>query len=134
MESHPWSVLIGGAPGPISIHTPDACYQASGYEVEPVTHYSFSSAAGSSPAEFFTTQMVKRRSAEQTHLRIFWSWNSAGTWSVPESPRLAFAQCPVLYKLYLIRETGAPGEVTDGDPCVRFMQRFLPELQQALFQ
>ena len=44
-----------GRPGPISIHTPDACYAASGYEVTaPVRVTPWPTCRG--PAEFWTTE------------------------------------------------------------------------------
>ena len=35
-------------------------------------------------------------------LRVRWSWNATNKWSPPDNARLAFADQPFLYKLYLI--------------------------------
>jgi hypothetical protein len=64
---------------------------------------------------------------------VFWSWNAGGIWQVADSPRLAFARFPVLFKLHLVRELAVPGEPPVDDPCVNLMQLLLPELQKLFF-
>jgi hypothetical protein len=121
-------LLACGRPGPVSIHTPDVCYAASGYEVEPPQRY----AAPGGSAEFFASRLSKKKAAEQTWLRILWSWNAGGAWQVADNPRLAFAKGGRLYKLYLIREMARPSEALDSDPCVTFLPALLPALQKEL--
>jgi Protein of unknown function (DUF3485) len=124
--------LIGGRPGPVSIHTPDVCYGGNGYDVaQPVKHAAPAEAGAG--AVFLTAQFVKTRAAEQTRLRIFWAWSANGTWGVPDNPRVAFARSPVLYKLYLIRELPAGKQPVQDDPCNELMRVLLPELQRLLF-
>jgi hypothetical protein len=112
-----------------TIHTPDVCYGASGYNVIGKTRYTLH--LPESDPDFFTAEMDKTSNTDQTRLRLFWSWYAAGRWEVSESPRLAFARHVVLYKLYVIREMTNPCE-PDDDPCVEFMRQLLPELQRVL--
>jgi len=84
-------------------------------------------------AEFQTAQFDKTKAADQKHLRVFWSWNAGGIWQISDSPRLAFARFPVLFKLHLVRELAVPGEPPDDDPCVNLLHLLLPELQILFF-
>jgi hypothetical protein len=67
-------------------------------------------------------------------LRIFWTWFGDGTWRAPESPRLAFAPLPALYKLYVVRELPPRGERSEDDPSLDLLRRLLPALGRALGQ
>jgi hypothetical protein len=120
--------LVGGRPGPVSIHSPDVCYGASGYDV--VTPTRFDAPTG---GEFRTARFVRTRSSEQTKLRIFWAWSANGDWRIPETPRVAFAGAGVLYKLYLIRDLPAREPPLADDPCNDFLSLLLPELKRTLF-
>jgi hypothetical protein len=125
--------VVSGLPGPVSIHEPGDCYQASGFDVGEAEHVNMPAGEGMKESEFLTASLSRLRSAEQTRLRIYWAWNATGAWQVPESPRWTFARAPVLYKLYLLREM-QPGEdraIEDG--CRAFMRQFLPVLQRGLF-
>jgi hypothetical protein len=122
--------LVCGRPGPVAIHTPDVCYAASGYEAENSTTFAPSLGPTLPAAEFKTAQFVRTKAAEQTNLRVIWSWNAGGAWTVSDSPRFAFARQPVLYKLHLVRELASPNEPLADDPCIEFMQFLLPELQK----
>jgi hypothetical protein len=125
--------LAFGQSGPVSIHTPDVCYVASGFEAASINRFAPALEPSQPRAEFQTAQFIRTRTAEQKYLRVFWSWNAGGVWRVSDYPRLAFApRYPVLYKLHLVREMATPDEPLDDDPCVEFMQRLLPELQRSV--
>ncbi len=125
--------LVCGRPGPVSIHPPDACYRASGYQVRSPQKFVAAIDALTPTPEFRVAHMLKTKAAEQTQLRVFWSWSATGTWQVPQDPRLTFARYPALFKLYLIRDVSSAGEPLEGDPCVDLMRQLLPELQRSLF-
>jgi hypothetical protein len=125
-------LLACGRPGPVSIHTPDVCYAASGYEVESPTRREVPAGDGLT-AEFFTARLTRTRATEQTFLRIYWSWHAAGAWQVADNPRLAFSSQQRLYKLYVLREMARPNESLEGDPCAAFLSVLLPELKRGLF-
>jgi hypothetical protein len=86
-----------------------------------------------SGAEFWTADAKKQKSTELSRLRIFWAWNGGDGWQAADNPRLAFVQYALLYKLYLVRELPAAGDLPDDDPCVELLYLLLPELQRALF-
>lgn len=123
-------LVVTARPGPACIHTPDACYVASGYKFTSIGKYT---TKGEMPSEFFTAPFWKQKAADQRNLRILWSWNATGSWQAPDSPRLAFARYPVLHKLYLIRETATPEEPLEGDPCLEFMEHFQQAFHRVMF-
>src|SRR5262249_26693898 len=122
-----------GRPGPVSIHTPDVCYGASGYTVGANSQFTTPADVAAPPAQFKTALMSQTKVAGQTQLRIFWSWSANGTWQVPDDARSAFARHPVLYKLYLVRELMNANEPVEEDPCVELMRQLLPELKRSVF-
>jgi hypothetical protein len=121
--------VVCGRPGPVSIHTPDVCYGASGFNVGARVRKTVSGGA-----EFWTADAVKTQAVEEKQLRIFWGWSAGNGWKAAEDARQAFPRVPVLYKLYVLRDlNGADAKEGDGEPCVRFMQVLLPALDRALY-
>jgi hypothetical protein len=125
-------ILASGRPGPVSIHSPDVCYVASGYDEAQGQAYRPRLDDGLPRAEFRTAHFVKTKSGSQTHVRVWWSWNAGGTWSVPESPRVAFAAYPVLYKLHLLREMAGANDTPDDDPAHELLRLLLAEFHKSL--
>jgi hypothetical protein len=125
--------LFCGRSGPVSIHTPDVCYAGSGYDVGTPSRHTIAGRAGAPPADFKTAQFFKTSATDRSQLRIFWSWNATGAWTVPDNPRFAFAHRPFLYKLYVIREMTESTESLEGEPCRELMELLVPELQRCLF-
>jgi hypothetical protein len=123
--------LVCGRPGPVSIHTPEACYVASGYTVGPRSRVRPDGEATAD--EFWTADAVRTNASDETRLRLFWGWNAGPGWVAADSPRLTFARQPVLHKLYVLRELGSPGDPARGEPCQDFLQVLLPELRRSLF-
>jgi hypothetical protein len=120
--------LVCGRPGPVSIHTPDSCYTASGYDFgarSPVTV-----APG---VDFWTADAVRVKATEETRLRLFWAWNSGQGWSAPDDARTNFARYPVLHKLYVLRELNSLAEPVKDDPVLLFLRALLPEMDARLF-
>jgi hypothetical protein len=122
-------LLVGGRPGPVSIHTPDVCYGASGYQVTTPEKVEVPGLA----ANFWVAQMVKKKAGEEKRLRVFWSWNAGRGWTASDSPRFAFAAGGLLFKLYLVRELVHGDEPLKDDPCLQLLPQLAPELQKSLF-
>jgi len=123
--------LVCGKPGPVAIHTPDACYRASGFEVATPTKITVGGSG--TRAEFLYADLNKKTAAEHIRQRIFWSWSAAGDWQVPDDPRKEFVWQPVLFKLYVIREQSAANEPVDDDPCTDLIRQLVPQLRQIMF-
>lgn len=124
--------IVCDRPGPVSIHTPDVCYEAVGYEVTKPARFTPPAAGGAGPT-FWTARFHKKRGADGANdLRIFWSWNAGQGWQAADDARLAFARFPALFKLYVIHETAGDDSLADG-PALDLMKQLLPELQRTLF-
>jgi hypothetical protein len=126
-------LLVCGRPGPTSLHSPEICYPGAGFTpaAAPVRK-AFEASASGSLGDFWAGQFQKAGPAPEA-LRIFWSWNGAGTWEAADTPRLHFAHHRALYKLYVIRQLPRPDEPLAQDPTLDFLDHFLPQVQRTLF-
>ncbi|MGH7171694.1 MAG: exosortase-associated EpsI family protein [Gemmataceae bacterium] len=126
-------LLVCGRAGPVSLHTPDVCYQGRGYHLsEPQTRRDVPMENQPEPVKFWVGQFQKD-GAVPDPLRIFWVWGTNGHWEAPDNPRLAFARADALYKLYVIRDLPRTDDPLDKDPALEFVKVFLPQLQGRLF-
>jgi hypothetical protein len=121
-----------GRPGPVSIHTPDVCYAASGFKGDNQQEYTLPAKSAAPGSVFYTDRFRREKSTDRTQLRIFWSWSAGEKWEVAENPRLSFFGSPILYKLYVIRETGSQPEPLEADPCLEFLDVLLPALKRTV--
>ncbi|MFM9961953.1 MAG: exosortase-associated EpsI family protein [Planctomycetaceae bacterium] len=152
-------VLLSGPTGPLAVHPPTACYQGAGYQQagatretvielpvaevvrlqnkSPEAHRSLTTSTTSNATTrhvFAIADFYLPTRPEQSHPRIYWAWSAAGTWSVPESPRLEFSGSPVLFKLYVTCECPLGSQKTKAAPIDEFLRLLLLELQQQVFQ
>jgi hypothetical protein len=125
-------VLVSGRPGPVSIHAPDYCYPASGYNAEAWTLHKVVFDPAHPPAEFKTGLVTKTQASSQTQLRVMWSWYASGSWSVPDNPRLAFAGQRTLYKIHLVREALSTQDDLENDPSGELVRELLAAFQRLL--
>jgi hypothetical protein len=130
-------VLICGRPGPISVHTPDVCFQSEGRRMlgQPAKRLIAYASPDEAPrtSQFFTAEFRRQSAGTTNSVRVYWTWNAARSWSAPDNPRLTFAASPALYKLYVSRETEEVTAPPESDPCEEFLRLYLPELDRALF-
>jgi hypothetical protein len=126
-------LLLGGLPGDITTHTPDACYPGAGYTLDSPSAYDLPYGVDSRDLAGFRTAVARRGGTSPSVLRIFWSWNASKGWVAPDDARWRFAHEPALCKLYIVRETA--GDVVDpgADPCNEFLNVFLPEFDRSVF-
>jgi hypothetical protein len=127
--------LVNGRPGPVSTHTPEACYGALGYTVARRREVALDTPGGE--AHFWTSDAVRARVGEQTKVRLFWAWNGGEGWRAAGDARQQFPRFryPVLHKLYVLRELAGMAGKPDGkdEPCLAFLEALVPELERALF-
>jgi hypothetical protein len=119
--------LVCGRPGPVSIHTPEVCYGASGYMVgarQPVV-------LPGDRGRLWKTDAVRTSATDEIRLRVFYGWHSHAGWVAPDDPRPAFARERVLHKLYVVRELGSLAESKD-EPCEEFLQALLLALDRTV--
>jgi hypothetical protein len=123
--------LVCGRPGPISVHTPDICFEGAGYRMTAAP--AKFPLEFNPPDEFWQVKFVKEATEGQKYVRVFWAWNSDGHWQVPENPRWTFARSKALFKLYVVHDLPQPGQPPEKDPSLELMRVLLPELKKCLF-
>jgi hypothetical protein len=121
--------LVCGRPGPVSIHTPDACYGASGYEVGRSEKVHLPGRYGA----LWKTDATRKTATDEVHIRILYGWHTAAGWHAPANARQSFAREKVLHKLYLVRELGGSHESGKEEPCEDLLRVLLPELDRTVF-
>ncbi len=127
-------LLVCGYPGPVSVHSPEACFPAAGYTLIGVpTRYQAPFSSGARPAEFWKAGFSGGSGLVPAHRTTYWAWNATGAWQAPDQPRWAFASSPILYKLYVSCETIPADEGLESSVCEAFLADLLPALQQTLF-
>ena len=126
--------IVCGRPGPVSLHTPEVCYPGVGYEMVEKRPETLSVPVDRKEdrAELAWADFERHSVFPPEHIRIYWSWKTTGTWSVPYSPRVAFGSQLFLYKLYLIHRTGGAMEAAEDASYTGFLLQLLPELNQWL--
>jgi hypothetical protein len=122
--------VVCGRPGPVSIHTPDACYGASGYEVGRSDRISVPQGKG----ELWKTDAARKTATDEVRVRVYYGWHTAAGWQAPDDARTAFAREKVLHKLYLVRELVGSNDSPRAEPCEDLMRLLLPALDRALFE
>jgi hypothetical protein len=128
------SVLLAcGRSGPLSVHTPEACYAGAGFELAgaPVRD-ALQTGKGSGPAEFWKAKFSKPAAGQ--HLRVFWSWHAPGGWHAADSPRLTFAGLAALHKMYVTCELLTGDGRQEDAACAEFMALLLPQLDKTVFR
>jgi hypothetical protein len=113
--------IVCGRPGPISIHTPDVCYGASGFTVGRPRRANVPGDKG----QFWTADAMKGSATGETKLRIYWGWNDGSGWLAVDDARQTYPRSPVLYKLYVIRELSNSTK-DENEPSLRFVQSLVP--------
>jgi exosortase len=122
-------LLICGRPGPISVHTPDVCYEGAGYRMGLRREVTFDKMLPE-PSEFWSAYFYKGRNPEPLH--ILWGWKDGPGWRAPGSPRLTFLGSEALYKLYVLRQMDTTPPAATDETVNRFLELLLPELERSL--
>jgi hypothetical protein len=125
-------LIVCGRGGPISVHTPDVCYEGAGYrQLAPERQTDLD--PGDGRKDVFYVARFGAPGVVPKQMEIYWGWSLDGvTWQAPRNPRLALARSRALYKMYVVREFAPNSRQADADTCEAFLRRVLPELRQAL--
>jgi hypothetical protein len=135
--------LIVGHARDISAHTPNICYQASGFEKQSDNDSPYPmSFPGQPPAQFWTNKFFQEDITGRRLRRVFWSWfnpeNEAHegkvVWEAPSNPRHIFGNTRALYKMYFTSEMQDLMETTEQSASLRFARDFMPIVNNALAQ
>ncbi len=112
--------IISGVPGAVSTHTPDVCYQASGYRLLHGIQRETITLSDGGTATFFVSDFEKKKEASVERLRIRWAWTTGGAWEAPDYARFHYMKAGELYKLYVATPLPeADGKVAADSPGVQ---------------
>jgi hypothetical protein len=128
------ALVVCGPPGPVAVHTPEVCYEGTGYVTAPPKETLTLPAEGGHSADtFWVADYAKEVSPLPRFLRVIYGMSSDGTWKATSTPRVDFAGVPVLCKIYVVRETTSGDEPVKGDPGAEFLAAFVPVLKRSVF-
>ena len=131
------AAIMVGLPGPMSVHTPEACYPAAGFtqlrnSLQRVPLRELSPDAGS--GELVRIDFVEPKS--ELPVRVYQGWFDGVSWSRPQYPRLVFFSRTHLFKLQVYAPLTPPpfaedqSELIDGP--AEFLRDALPLLTRLL--
>ncbi len=126
--------LVSGKGYHCTIHTPDYCYVAAGYETLQSPEGFSVEVPQVGSAEFLNAIFKKETATETTELRILWSYSEDGKWTAPKLAKYQFGNKPALYKVYLISQIKGARPKLNEDPTVAFAKEFFPAISSPLFQ
>jgi hypothetical protein len=125
-------LVVCGRPGPIAVHTPDVCYEASGYTAVELPTVQEIRGSGESHAEVRSALFRKQNTASPEALRIAWAWSAGDPWRAPDNPRVVYAASRYLYKVYVLHQEWPDAEDGGSAVMVEFLRELLPVLNRAL--
>jgi hypothetical protein len=124
-------ILVCGSPGPISVHTPDVCFQSQGYVMISEPKRLELEIAKDRSAVFWWADFQQDQGVFKRTLRTFWSWKGLDSWRAVDHPRLQFAACPVLNKLYVACPLTGLEEPGSIEPGGHFLKSLITTLEQS---
>ena len=125
--------ILVGPPGPISVHTPDICYSSQAYKITDKRKPKKISGRDR-PDERFWAMTFQPKAIGSRPLRVYYAWSDGGTWVAQKDGRYAFAGRTHLFKIQLAAKLPYDTGKNAEDPCEEFLQAFLPQLDDVLFQ
>jgi hypothetical protein len=124
-------LLVCGRPGAVGAHTPDICFAGAGFRMQGEAARQVIKTDEGQAAEFWTATFTRPGLMAES-VRVWWAWGASGEWTASDSPRLAFARYPAIYKLYVVSKSPAPGQNFADDPGRKFIVTMLPKISKAL--
>ena len=126
--------LVCGTSRHITLHTPDLCYRAAGFDSEGEPTSASIDAGLPQPAEFVTGRFYKEEGGALQRLEVMWSFSSDGQWHGPRWARSSLAGRNAIYKVYLIGPMPSPQQSQKEDsPTITFAREAMPTIQTVLF-
>jgi hypothetical protein len=121
-------IVLCGRPAPLAAHTPDICFENSGYRMEDEPQvFTPEHSRGDS---FWQARFS--RPGEPGAFQVYWAWSDGGSWIAAGDARLEFARRPALYKLYLVCPLTITAKPNQPDPAQRLLADLLPDLHRCL--
>jgi hypothetical protein len=124
------AVLLGPF-GPISVHTPEICYSSREYDIQDARQRTTIRSEAPSTDELWSITF-RARTVSADILRVYYGWNDGTSWSAPETPRMAYAGSPFLYKLQLACYASSQADARASDAGRDFLAHLLPAMDRII--
>ena len=113
-------MLIMGAAGPTSVHTPDICYNSSQYKkTDERKIYKIKK-----QDDRFWSVFFKSRDIAGSVLWSVYGWSATGVWEAPESARFEYAGQPHLFKIEFAVKGSSKDELIEDDSVEKFFKSY----------
>jgi hypothetical protein len=125
--------IVLGPPGPISVHTPEVCYNSQGKDIrEERVRVPIKDSHSDLDNEFWMVTM-RSRDVNAEWLRVYYAWGNKDRWTAPESPRVSFGGQSLLFKFQLAINLPPDADASETDTCQQFLKAFMPVVNPILF-
>jgi hypothetical protein len=94
-------LIVCGESGPISVHTPEDCMVAAGFTAASIPEHVSLGPSGQRPIRLLRNAYLNQEATGTSDSEIYWCWGADRRWDVPDDPRLAYADRPYLFKVYI---------------------------------
>lgn len=112
--------LLLGPTGPLSVHTPDVCYNSVEFQVyEPRTKIS-----STDETDQFWSIYFQSRDVDGEFLQSVYAWLDEDDWKAPDSSRTGFAGKPYLFKLQIAAGNDDWTKIENNDSIKTFLDEF----------
>ena len=128
-------MILYGKANQLSVHTPDICYPAAGYEqIGGATRVEIAAPAPTMKGAFWANTFRRPDRPTLDELTVHYAWGVDHSWRAPDGDaRLSFAWYPGIYKMYIVQAVSKPNAPVDSGASVDFLNAALPVLDQTLF-
>jgi hypothetical protein len=129
--------LVVGSGRNITMHSPDWCYAAEGYQQEgSVAQYRIPVKGMASAPEFATAYFRHPESQSgpgARGVRILWTYSEDGNWQGPTVAKLRYTIRPALFKIYFIADVTEDRSTVQDTAIPKFVKTALPVINDVLF-
>lgn len=125
-------VLFIGPGGTLVVHTPEVCFTGRFFKIDGEPERVDMSLGKDQQHGVLRRTLFKSNSQQGNKLLVYYGW-SRGTegWTVPDQPRWTLGSEPLLYKIHVGAVVpNSVRELSDDNPCHRFLEAFLPIVQE----
>jgi hypothetical protein len=126
------TVLLG-PPGPISVHTPEVCFQSRNYSAVGARQDVAIHGADGQDDQLWVLS-YRANDLRGNMLRVYYAWSTGRHWSASGDPRIKYAGQPYLYKIQLSSPLPPGTNLQTDDPCKKFLEDFLPVVRQCMIE
>jgi hypothetical protein len=121
--------LLAGAPGPMSVHTPEICYGSADFALVG-TRQRVRLEDGDNSDTFWSATFRDVHDVQSGLVRVYYSWTDGTKWTAEDEPRLIFGGRPFLFKAQILARLPDGAAADSTDSARGFLADFLPAFSE----